>query len=156
MKALSPAQRTEIASNAARTRWGKKEPKKALKRARHSAARVSTPAVFGKALLAAESRFAEAIQERAYHANMMAALDAELPSLVQTIAALKNSQNPQVVTPAAWATTADASIAGAGSVPARRPPANRGGGMTLEANLATEEDEDAMLKDSAFAGGQWH
>jgi hypothetical protein len=51
------------------------------------------------ALNAAERRLAVAIEERAKAANTWAVLNAEIPSLQMTIAALKNQQNPVPVMP---------------------------------------------------------
>lgn len=135
-------------------------------RYRHAAA-TSTPAVFGLALVAAENRLAEAIQERAYHANMGAALDAEIPSLVQTIAALKNTQNPQSPLSLARSSAArqiqtDLNLAGAGSDPApvTRPGVtipSRAQGAALAIDLGEPEDEDRFLReDPVVGGGQWH
>jgi len=50
--------------------------------------------VFGIALAAAEKRLATAIEERARAASTWAILNAEIPSLQRTIAALRNQQNP--------------------------------------------------------------
>lgn len=55
--------------------------------------RYTGPKEFSVALKAAESRLAKAIVERAEAAGKMAMLQAEIPSLVQIISALKGQQN---------------------------------------------------------------
>ena len=156
MESLTRAQRKALAGKAAQARWGKtKPPAKKPGRGPKLAGMYAAPAVFGKALVAAENRFAEALQERAYHANMTAILDAEIPSLVQTIAALKNSQGLQAPQVSAIL-PGDLALAGAGSIPApQQPRRTRAQGGTMEVNLGDEEDEDKFLKDSMVGGGQW-
>jgi hypothetical protein len=55
--------------------------------------RYTGPKEFSVALKAAEGRLAKAIVERAQAAGQLAALQAEIPSLLQIIAALKGQQN---------------------------------------------------------------
>ena len=60
--------------------------------------RARVPKEFGAAHSYAEKRLAEAIRERAESAGRVAALNAEIPSLVQIIKALKSTEisiNPQ-------------------------------------------------------------
>lgn len=148
LQTSTPSQRQSVARKAANARWGLKS---ASSRRRASG---TTSAVFGKALAAAESRFAAAIEERAYHANMTAVLDAEIPSLVRTINALKNAQNPQTppsILPRDAATQLASTMASD-----LRVPASPARGTTLDVNLADNEDEDQFLKTSDLAGGDWH
>lgn len=63
--------------------------------------RYTGPKEFSVALKAAESRLAKAIVERAQAAGQLAALQAEIPSLLQIIAALKGPQNTPIA-PYGW------------------------------------------------------
>lgn len=56
--------------------------------------RIPVPKEFSVALRAAENRLAKAITERAEYAGKLAAVNAEIPSLMQIIQALKGSQVP--------------------------------------------------------------
>jgi len=148
--------RQAIARKAARARWHP-DPAAAVRTQSKPAKRPAraTLAVFGRALAAAESRLAAAIQERAYHANSLAALDAEIPSLTQTIRALQTTQGPSGASGAMTAApTAAATLASAmlGSASAAR-------GATLGVDLAEEIDEDRFLRESEIGGnrgGAWH
>ena len=120
MQELTPAKRRALGRKAAQARWGKQAvtadvPKtKAVRvpRRRSNCAEGNAPfvplrasrkqrkaltkqeKVFGIALTAAEKRLAMAIEERARAASTWAVLNAEIPSLQRTIAALRNQQNP--------------------------------------------------------------
>lgn len=59
--------------------------------------RYTGPKEFSVALKAAESRLAKAVVERAEYSGKLAAVQAEIPSLLQIIAALKGQQNIPVV-----------------------------------------------------------
>jgi hypothetical protein len=154
MQTLTPRQRRSLARKAANARWNRPETFPGISSAqtkRRKRAGRNASAAFGDALAAAEDRLAAAIQERAYHANMTAVLDAEIPSLVQTINALKNTQNAQ--------------MAGAAAVPGVRinplspsagPLVSRAQGGAFSTNLSEGEDEDQFLKESGVAGGVWH
>jgi hypothetical protein len=109
---------------------------------------------------------AQCIEERAYYANMWAARNAEIPSLVQIIAALKNSRNPSLVATASpeapvigapWANEAQQAYAGAGPTPAQQLAASRVRGGAVAVDLGTsEDDEDRFLRESGLPGGEWH
>lgn len=139
-------QRRAIARKAAKARWGGKK----------TSGRKYPPgkpsAVFGKALTAAENRLAAAIEERAYHINMTAALNAEIPSLTQTIRALTNIEKPQ--TPAMGILPAE-QLASTLALNAQLPMAPAMG-ATLNVNLADDPEEDQFLKDANLPGGAWH
>ena len=106
-----------------------------------------TSKLFGKALNAAEDRLAAAIQERAFHTHMTAALDAEIPSLVQTIRALKNTQEPQIPAPATTAATRLAST--------MRPSVSPVEIAIPQNEQSYDEEEDQFLRESSVAGGNW-
>ena len=98
---LSPEQRKEIASKAATDRWAKKkaskaapepEPPKPAKRKLRP-----MPQQFKGASGYAEKRLAAAIKERAEAMGRVAALNAEIPSLVTVINALKSTQSLPMV-----------------------------------------------------------
>lgn len=120
MQELTPAKRRDLGRKAAQARWGKNKaefspapeglsPRKTGKRRKSGAATpnqafpllkktrpVKQARVFGFALTAAEKRLAHAIEERARAASTWAVLNAEIPSLQRTIAALRNQQNPNI------------------------------------------------------------
>lgn len=149
------AQRRAVARKAANTRWSTSKTSArngAFPRARSKRASGATTIVFGKALAAAENRLAAAIQERAYHTNMTAMLDAEIPSLVQTISALQSTQNPQSFSQ----TPAPAIPAAARLASTVRLPAAAAQGAAVSADLSDAGDEDQFLKESDVAGGSWH
>ena len=168
MQALSPEEKHAIASKAARARWKKsKAAKKATRSANRRWAQLDSlsamPAIFSETLETAEARYTEAMQLRTLYAGKIALLDAQIPSLIQTITALKNSLNP--VSPAAsvYPPPPVYPVSGAGTrslSPAHAPEIARNldrvhGGATGE-NLAEESEDDQFLKDSPVAAGNWH
>jgi hypothetical protein len=154
---ISNQQRHDLASKAAKQRWAGKNKKVAKGSLR----------VFSTALNAAEKRLAKAIEERAKAANLWAVLSAEIPSLQQTIAALKNQQNPNVATStnqADLATMISGRSASASS-PAQPNPiatstrplqASRARGAAVDVNLEGDDDENKFLDGSDVAAGEWH
>lgn len=155
MQNSTPTQRRTVARKAANARWGAKNAPPGRRGLWRNSAPGATSAVFGKALAAAENRLAVAIQERAdhanmaaYHASMVAALDAEIPSLVKAIRALKNTQEPQLAVPSVSAAQQLASTV--------RLPASPAQGTALGVDLSDTADEDQLLRDSDLAGGAWH
>ena len=143
----SPASRRKaIARKAAKARWGKKKASK-FSSASKKRALGPTSKLFGKALNAAEDRLAAAIQKRAFHTHMTAALDAEIPSLVQTIRALKNTQEPQIPAPATTAATRLAST--------MRPSVSPVEIAIPQNEQSYDEEEDQFLRESSVAGGNW-
>jgi len=127
-----------------------------------TATRQPLPRVFGNALAAAEKAYGESIEELSYHENMTALLRARIPSLVQTIRALKNTQVPAALDLA----LAPAAVLGPVSSvdgmpdmpsPAPHPRVSRAQGGAIGVDLAsTSDDEDQFLRDSVVAGGEWH
>ncbi len=183
MQGLSTEEKRDLAVSAAQARWGKtkkaskkksagrsaSQPRKGKdspeKRSNARAGRSTTPRVFGIALAAAEKRYADAIQERAYHVGMACALDAEIPGLVQTINALKNTQHPslqaqsviEVSTASPWPATPPSVLQAAPSVTAAHPRASRAqGGAISGIDLADETEDDKFLRESDLPGGEWH
>jgi len=168
---LSHAERQKLAAEAAHARWGKPGAKKRAKTAKAHLREASLPAstrrasiaerrsskVFGIALTAAEKSYAKSLEELAYHENMVAILKARIPSLERTIAALQNQQNPTAFapqsSPSPWAVPSQPGFA---PIPQPHPHVTRAQGGAVGVNLADETDEDAFLKDSAVAEGNWH
>ena len=126
---LTKEQRKSIASAAAKARWAKKKevvpqesasiapvepipdaptpveaptPQPSQGKRQKAKRRAPVPKAFGAAHSYAEKRLAEAIRERAEAAGRVAALNAEIPSLLQIIKALKSTdgnvpfQNPEI------------------------------------------------------------
>jgi hypothetical protein len=194
MNELTPDKRRALGRKAAQARWGKdknqavdeKAPRKRRKAKFTVDHVVSTPnarretRVFGIALMAAEKRLARAIEERARAAATWAVLNAEIPSLQRTIAALRNQQNPntspqgyemtlpdgsgyqpnasyglpQVISDAPVPLVAPQQAAAAS---ARALAASRVGGGAVESDLGdASDDEDKFLNASGMAGGNWH
>ncbi len=140
-------------------------PAKPIQTRRHKAltpTRQPLPRVFGDALAAAEKAYGESIEELSYHENMTALLRARIPTLVQTIRALKNTQAPAAL---------DLSLAPAAALgpvslvdgmpdmpsPAPHPRVSRAQGGAVAVDLANEnEDEDQFLRNSVVAAGEWH
>ena len=193
MKNLTSEQRHELASKAAKARWSNRNKKigdilqsstlscRALNdksvstrnKTRRHLRQSGNNKVFGVALSAAEKRLAKAIEERAKAANLWAVLNAEIPSLQQTIAALRNQQT-------AIASLSDnlpnrleanqpdlAAIVSDSPLPAviqpnsiqnviHPPRASRARGAAVSANLGDNEDENKFLNDSDVASGEWH
>ena len=190
MQKLPPEQRKALASLAAKTRWAAKkaaakgdayaevgmatvpapqqpeqEPavhKQSRTQCRQPKRAMPAPKAFGAAHSYAEKRLAKCLEERAYHANMWAARNAEIPSLVQIITALKSSQNPAGIgpSPAAYSDVApwDANPQGVlAPTPAQQIAATRVRGGAVGIDLGDpDEDEDRFLKESGLPGGEWH
>jgi hypothetical protein len=194
MNELTPDKRRALGRKAAQARWGKdknqavdeKSPRKRRKAKFAVDHVVSTPnarretRVFGIALMAAENRLARAIEERARAAATWAVLNAEIPSLQRTIAALRNQQNPNAPAQGYEMTLPDGSgyqsnasyglpqVISDAPVPvvapqqaamthARAVAASRVGGGAVESDLGvTGDDEDQFLNASGMAGGNWH
>ena len=187
MLSMSKAERQLLGRQAAEARWGGQKQAAAAKPkagSRRSAAKrggakarvfAKADKVFGVALVAAERRLAKAIEERARAASTWAVLNAEIPSLQRTIAALRNQQNPANAEPSYEQQLPDGSRAGVPSpagtpnydlaavvsdapVPALHPlRASRAAGGAIGVDLADEgDDEDRFLRDSSVAAGQWH
>ena len=131
------------------------------------------PREFGAAHSYAEKRLAEAIRERAEAAGRVAALNAEIPSLLQIINALKTPGNPiatqyppqQAYTapaqPAYIPTQEDAQMAALmaaqKSIPIP-PPIPMAHGGAVGGGFAPDPNnmpEDAFLNDSFVGGGGW-
>jgi hypothetical protein len=201
MSNLSSQQRHELATKAAKRRWASsksdnsasssqtspdvevseaaslpKNPRKPRDR-RPALRRTSNNRVFSVALNAAEKRLAKAIEERATAANLWAVLNAEIPSLQQTIAALRKQQNPTAFQPsfsspasaspvtletlvggsaeAVSPVTVSSSDSPAASIRTLR--ASRAQGTAVAVDLQNgDEDEDRFLRESPVANGQWH
>jgi len=165
MGSLSKADRSKLASSAAKARWAaKKKPsfpapappgrhRKAL-----TAMRAPLPRVFTDALAAAEKAYAQSLEELNYHENMTALLRARIPSLVQTIRALKNTQTPITFDSSSPDLGPLPTVDGlpAEPVPTAHPRVSRAQGAAMGVNLAEPDDEDRFLKDSIVAGGEWH
>jgi len=189
MDELTPAKRRALGRKAAQARWGKdknsttgeKTPRK-----RRNAKLIEHPMptrratretrVFNIALTAAEKRLAKAIEERARAASTWAVLNAEIPSLQRTIAALRNQQNPnaqmqgyepQLPDGSGYQSNANYDLTRVVSdapVPfvapqqaARTLVASRVGGGAVETVLDDAgDDEDKFLNASGMAGGNWH
>jgi len=181
---LSPEKRISIAKKAANARWGgngKRIKASAASLAREKGRSSGRPqsGIFGRALAAAEERLAQAIQERARAASTWAVLNAEIPSLQGTIAALRNQQNPGTQ-PSYAQTLPDGSLPGTvtgvtagmgytlaqvvsdAPVPASATPRGLAasrvqggaiGGTDLREN---DENEDVFLTETVTGGGQWH
>jgi hypothetical protein len=98
MKEMTPAKRRALGRKAAKARWAKNKTETTTEpcTTRKIGKRRASNEVFGIALTAAEKRLAKAIEERARAASTWAVLNAEIPSLQRTIAALRNQQNPNV------------------------------------------------------------
>ena len=180
MQSLSPQQKKMLGKKAAKARWSKAKkssavagiPQKAIAETRKPHTRETR--VFSIALTAAEKRLAKAIEERARAASTWAVLNAEIPSLQRTIAALRNQQNPDAPMVAYQMQLPDGSPAEYRTSPANydlntvlsdapmpvlspRPlAASRAGGGALNINLGDNEEEDKFLNESGIAGGQWH
>ena len=145
MQELTPAKRRALGRKAAAARWGKQAvaqdattaakavrvprrrsncaealPPFALPRASRKQRKTFSKQerVFGIALTAAEKRLATAIEERARAAATWAVLNAEIPSLQRTIAALRNQQNPAAPIQGYEMTLPDGSFTGANIAPA--------------------------------------
>lgn len=154
------------------------EHPKPLKRTRKS----PTPKAFKGASSYAEKRLAEAIKERAEAMGKVAALNAEIPSLVQIIRALGTTQNPaplDYTNVPLYPTNYDIThvVSDAPTPVTNRPRQTQTtieqveppvqfptptkamggaiGGIDLDP-IAEDPDEDAFLKDSGVAGGTWH
>jgi len=135
--------------------------------------RYTGPKEFSVALKAAEGRLAKAIVERAQAAGQLAALQAEIPSLLQIIAALKGQHN---IPAASYDLSAQfpnpvapqyrpqpyvdplAAIQGA----AAQPPVSRATGNAIQfgpdvmgALEDPEDDEDQFLKGPAAGSKGW-
>jgi hypothetical protein len=190
MNELTPSKRRALGRKAAQARWGKdknpttdeKAPRKRRKAKFVIERPVSAPnarretRVFGIALTAAEKRLARAIEERARAASTWAVLNAEIPSLQRTIAALRNQQNPNTPMQGYEAQLPDGSgyqsnagydltrVVSDAPVPfvapqqaARTLAASRVGGGAVETVLDDAlDDEDKFLNASGMAGGNWH
>ena len=154
---ISNQRRHDLASKAAKQRWAGKNKKVAKGSLR----------VFSIALNAAEKRLAKAIDERAKAANLWAVLEAEIPSLQRTIAALKNQQNPNEAISANQADLATmiSGRSAAASSPAQPHPiatstrplqASRARGAAVDVNFEGAEDENKFLNGSDVAEGEWH
>ena len=182
MQSLSPQQKKMLGMKAAKARWGKTKksgkeagiPLQAIAGTRKT--RTKETRVFSIALTAAEKRLAKAIEERARAASTWAVLNAEIPSLQRTIAALRNQQNPDApqvaypmqlpdgspVTyalnsgPSAYDLNTVLSDAPAPALSPRPLAASRAGGGAMNINLGDDDEEDKFLNDSNVAGGQWH
>lgn len=154
---ITDQQRHDLASKAAKQRWANKNKKGAK----------GPLKVFSVALNAAEKRLANAIEERARAASLWAVLEAEIPSLQRTIAALKNQQNPNGATSANQ--TDLATIISDRSIPTPSPAqpnptatstrplqASRARGAAVDVNLGDTEDENKFLDGSDVAEGEWH
>jgi hypothetical protein len=174
MQRLSGAERTALAGIAANARWGKdKRPGKktaALAALAGSSLPEAPPApapespkrrkkskplpkAFGSAHNYAEKRLAEAIKERTKAMYLVAELNAEIPSLVQIINALKNTQN------AVTLPELPADLSQALPIPpqtAYPPRVSRAQGGAIGVDLSdANDDEDRFLKDSIVSGGEW-
>jgi hypothetical protein len=176
MRRLTPAERSRLGGNGARARWKKQEPGPSASvpspetpDPRPQASSPSTrpmPKEFGRALSAAENRLAKAIQERAEAACKWAVLQAEIPYLERTIAALRGQPAPLPQfsppefgavfpwpNPAAGMGFAQPSPA---AVPSNYPQASRAQGSAVNVPLpGPEDDEDRFLNASGLPGGEW-
>lgn len=194
MQELTPAKKTALGRKAAKARWGKKKNAGMIPLADASTATATRKArprtretrVFGIALTAAERRLAKAIEERARAASTWAVLNAEIPSLQRTIAALRNQQSPGTFQQNYDMQLPDGSmmpfqpLAGSAGydltqvmtdapipfvrpaaaqpqpVPTRPLAASRAGGGAIGVDLANDDEEDKFLNESGVAGGNWH
>jgi hypothetical protein len=184
MQSLSSDQKKKLGRKAANARWGKSRTaaasplassaSKATNSTRKNRSRSKENRVFGFALTAAEKRLAKAIEERARSASVWAVLNAEIPSLQRTIAALRNQQTggapapgyemplPDGTVPGYPASFAPANydlarVVSDAPVPAQRPlAASRAGGGAIGINLGDADDENQFLDSSSVASGQWH
>jgi|SRR5208337_4985126 len=184
MQDLSPEERKALGTLAANTRWRKKQggaapvsepsptptaetPSSAAPRGTRALGKrerrgIPASKAFGKAHSYAEKRLAQCIKKRAYYASLWAALNAEIPSLVQVIAALKSSQNPvpvsQMPSPYSDAAPWDANPQGVPvATPAQQIAATRVRGGAMGIDLGDpEEDEDRFLRGTGLPGGDWH
>jgi hypothetical protein len=184
-KPLTKEERSQIAKDAAKRRWAKAKREKgkvvkskaATRNAKSAKKKPSSPREFVSALKTAEKRLVKAIQERAEAGAKYAVVSAEIPSLQRLIAALRNplggvsgydpAQAPisleQIVgdQPLPYANPPRAVPAPVPAIPVPQQlhPANQQGraqGGAIGVELAEEQDEDAFLKGSAVAGGEWH
>lgn len=186
-------QRRARGRKAAQARWTKANSASAVGNTpskRRNAKSVDAPAapkrkirrearVFNIALTAAEKRLAKAIDERARAAATWAVLNAEIPSLQRTIAALRNQQNPDAFVqnyqmPLPDGSTGNytsnanymAQVVSDAPMPPTAPPPGvspralaatraRGGAVDVELEESAD-DEDKFLNASGMAGGNWH
>lgn len=132
--------------------------------------RTPVPREFSVALKAAESRLAKAIVERAEYSGKLAAVNAEIPSLMGIIQALKGSGS---YAPAAYALPGGFPTSEAYSTPQLQdpmaaiqaamaaPPVSRATGSTVQfgpddvGSLEGPEDEDQFLKGPAAGSKGW-
>jgi len=126
------------------------------------------PKEFGSALAAAERRLGKAIQERAEAANKWAVLQAEIPYLERTIAALRGQpaplppdSSPEFSSVFPWSnpsvSSSAYSIDGQFQTRMRHPQVSKAqGGAVSGVDLSESEDaEDRFLRDSNLPGGEW-
>jgi hypothetical protein len=122
-----------------------------------AASRRPAPKEFRGAHAYAEKRLAQAIQERAQAMHKLAMLEAEIPSLVGIINALKNSSGRAGGVTAAESVTRELDL---GLTAARLPLLRRaqgGAGLPGIGNpVDAAEDEDVFLRESPVAAGEWH
>lgn len=171
---MTPEERKSVASRAAKARWAKKKsaptpepppppPVEVAKPVKRKARPM--PKAFKGASSYAEKRLAEAIKERAEAMGKVAALNAEIPSLVQIIRALGSSNVPipQMTMPVdmGMQTMPVMPIQMPGSEIAnlRMPqlphmPMAQGGAIS-GADFANDPPEDAFLGGNSLPGGSW-
>lgn len=112
---------------------------------RPRARRRPMPKAFAGAHGYAEKRLAEAIRERAECMHKLAMLNAEIPSLVQIIKALGNSQIPAEAMQVNIPDIQDSPAAGFG-------PVAQGGAIGFD---APDERDDQFLEEKGIMKGQW-
>ena len=131
---------------------------------------------FGAALVAAEKRLAEALDEQNEYAIQYYKVSQEIPKLERTVAALRNQQSTISVTPSRpqFIPAPDYTLEQAvsdypipiianpnGEIPlplnpsVPRPPRPNGGGGAVDMVLTEPEDEDQFLKNSGLPAGEW-
>ena len=173
MEKLSPEQRKVIASTAAKAMWAKRKkkiepeppppPVEVAKPVKRKARPM--PKAFKGASSYAEKRLAEAIKERAEAMGKVAALNAEIPSLVQIIRALGSSNVPiQQMTMPVDMGMQPMQVQQPYPMPVmpetvRMPqlpqmPMAQGGAIS-GADFANDPPEDAFLGGNSLPGGAW-
>jgi hypothetical protein len=125
--------------------------------------RKPVPKAFGAAGSYAKKRLDEAIKERAEAMGRVAALNAEIPSLVQIIKALEGSQIVPVQdltaqVPVPYDTpqlVMDAPYIPPGMRTPQLPATPMAMGGAVDTPELNEADEDQFLKNSGLPGGKW-
>ena len=167
MQSLSPEQRSAIAGKAANARWSKDKVRRSEIRDQQAPAPATklrrpvrpapAPKTFRDAHSYAEKRLAAALKERAQAMNKLAMLNAEIPSLIQIINALKGQQSPQ--TPALGTVEIPGALAASPASPlvVRIGRVQGGAGIPgIGDPVDLNDDEDRFLRESPVAGGDWH